>query len=409
MTSQESKVKSVLFIHEVNYKTKPIFEMHEFPEILASKGMQVSFLHFEEGAKFWNKWVRKPTELICGRAVGDSRINLLTPFQLGIPGLDRLIASISIPLRLLLEARNNRPDVVVSYAFPTGGIGAILVCKVLKIPLLQRVIDYSPGLRPIPFSAILSLVDRIIFVLGKNFSTHNQVLFERIEKYANSSNSRVFLNFPPIKTPSRDYDAKSEQIREFLGKAAGKEINLIFIGTLYKFSGIVQAAEALLGSKSVDQQKVALHIFGLGPEEKRLRQVLVDRKNNCNSDFVNFYGFLDFENLYSVLSKCDLGLVPFQKTKIGNFALPNKALQYVAAGLPVVSTYLQGLASVLSPRVLITISNLDQLPTLLADLAIHPNKLKEAKAATASEAKRFSYESSADSLLCTLEEVVFRA
>lgn len=403
MASEQTTVRSVLFIHEVNYKTKPIFEMHEFPEILASKGIKVSFLHFEEGAKFWKGWARRPIELITGRAVSGSQIRLLAPFQLGIPGLDRLIASISIPLRLLGEAKTNRPDVVVSYVFPTGGIGVLLACKLLKVPHLQRVIDYSPGLRPFPLSQILGLVDRVVFRLGRHFSTHNRNLLERIARSSKSSTSKIHLNVPPIKTPSKASAQSSNQVQAFSQNAHGKKLNLVFLGTLYKFSGIVEAVEILKRSPELAKLDVALHIFGLGPDEEKLRHVIGDGQR---PELAHFYGFLDFANIYDVFSKCDIGLVPFEDTKVGHYALPNKALQYIAAGLPVITTPLDGLSSAVNPQVLFKISNLGELPNLVAEIVANPNRLRVAKAATESEAKRFSYEVAAESFLVTLEQVI---
>ena len=43
----------LLFIHEVSYRKKVIFEMHEIPELLAVRGHDITFLEFDEGGKFW--------------------------------------------------------------------------------------------------------------------------------------------------------------------------------------------------------------------------------------------------------------------------------------------------------------------------------------------------------------------
>lgn len=403
MRRDPSPVESVLFIHEVSYKTKPIFEMHEFPEILALRGIKVSFLHFEESARIWKGWTRKPTEFIKGRVIHQSQIRLLTPFQLGIPGLDRLIASISIPLRLIREIRTNRPDIVVSYAFPTGGIGALIVCKVLKVPHLQRVIDYSPGLRPFPLSIVLEIVDRIVFRFGRDFSTHNHNLLGRIAKLSKSSTTKIYLNVPPVATPSKVSSLKSKKVECFIENTKGKKINLVFLGTLYRFSGIVEVVEVMQSSTELAKLDVALHIFGLGPDEERLQRII---RESQNPGLAHFYGFLDWENIYAVFSKCDVGLVPFLDTKVGQYALPNKALQYLAAGLPVISTPLLGLNSTVNPQVIFRISNLSELPTLIAEISANRNRLKVAKVAAEREAKKFGYEVSADSFLATLEQVL---
>ena len=57
----------ILFIHEVNYRDKVIFEMHEFPELLSLRGHDVSFLHYPEGAGRQHSSLRTRREVISGR------------------------------------------------------------------------------------------------------------------------------------------------------------------------------------------------------------------------------------------------------------------------------------------------------------------------------------------------------
>ena len=87
---------NLLFVHEVSYEKKPIFEMQEFPEHLAALGHKVTFLQFDEGYKFW-RGKRQPTQkTIPGRVLSETSIKIVTPQQLGIPGLDRIYATLSV-------------------------------------------------------------------------------------------------------------------------------------------------------------------------------------------------------------------------------------------------------------------------------------------------------------------------
>jgi glycosyltransferase involved in cell wall biosynthesis len=403
MRENKESMDSVLFIHEVNYRTKPIFEMHEFPEILASKGVQVAFLHFEEGAKFWRGWKRKSYEDIKGRVIKSVAIRLISPFQLGIPGLDRLIALISVPFALFRELKNNPPKIVVSYSFPTGGLVAIVLARFFRVPHLQRVIDYSPGLRRFPLSLILKVTDLLVFRFGQNFSTHNSYLADRIRKLADPLRANVFLNLPPIKSFAFDYTSALTKIPEFENKLIGRKLNLVFLGTLYKFSGITDVVETLMISDRIKAGDVFLHIFGLGHEEGELRQII---DANKQKDVAKFYGFLDFEKINYVFSKCDIGIVPFHNALVSDFSLPNKALQYVAAGLPVVSTPLKGLSSVIDSSAMFCFRSLEELPALLMDLIDNEDRLNSAKKAAHVVAKRFDYETTSTSLIETLEQVM---
>ena len=40
----------ILVLHEIDYLEKVIYEIHEFPELLARAGHEVTFFHFQEGA-----------------------------------------------------------------------------------------------------------------------------------------------------------------------------------------------------------------------------------------------------------------------------------------------------------------------------------------------------------------------
>jgi glycosyltransferase involved in cell wall biosynthesis len=56
-----------------------------------------------------------------------------------------------------------------------------------------------------------------------------------------------------------------------------------------------------------------------------------------------FTGFVGYKDLPKYLKIADVAVNTLQPTLVANVAFPNKVLQYMAAGLPVVSTRLQGL------------------------------------------------------------------
>ena len=110
------KKLNILYIHEVSYMKKPIFEMHEFPEHLAARGHKVTFLQFDEGFKFWQGNRQPRTKTISGRVLPETKINLVTPHQFGIPGLDRIYATLSVWPELVRLLKNEKFDAIVLYA-----------------------------------------------------------------------------------------------------------------------------------------------------------------------------------------------------------------------------------------------------------------------------------------------------
>jgi UDP-galactopyranose mutase len=63
---------------------------------------------------------------------------------------------------------------------------------------------------------------------------------------------------------------------------------------------------------------------------------------------VIFTGFVSYEELPKYLSLSTVAINPLEISRVASIAFPNKVLQYLATGLPVVSTRLDGLVSALS-------------------------------------------------------------
>jgi glycosyltransferase involved in cell wall biosynthesis len=62
---------------------------------------------------------------------------------------------------------------------------------------------------------------------------------------------------------------------------------------------------------------------------------------------VIFTGFVSYDQLPRYLALSKVAINPLEISRVASIAFPNKVLQYLASGLPVVSTRLQGLASAL--------------------------------------------------------------
>ena len=131
---------NLLFVHEVSYEKKPIFEMHEFPEHLAARGHKVTFLQFDEGYKFWRDQ-RQPTEkIISGRVLPETSIKIVTPHQFGIPGVDRLYATISVWPEFDRLLKSEKFDAIVLYAVPTYGHQVLQLAKKygVEMPITEQ-------------------------------------------------------------------------------------------------------------------------------------------------------------------------------------------------------------------------------------------------------------------------------
>ena len=80
----------ILFVHEVNYRKKVIFEMHDFPELLSLAGHDVVFVDFAEGVERsgWRRFLdwRTETSIVEERAHSGAAVEVRTPGRRGRVG-----------------------------------------------------------------------------------------------------------------------------------------------------------------------------------------------------------------------------------------------------------------------------------------------------------------------------------
>jgi len=338
----------ILFVHEVSYRKKVIFEMHEFPELLALRGHEISFLEFDEGRKFWKKANAPRFEKVKGRVHGNAKINLYRPPQLGIPGLDRLLVTLTVLPVLVKLLKENTFDAVVLYAVPTYGLQTIRSANRFSVPVLFRALDVSHKIRSSLLSTAIKLVEKRIYNQVDFLSANNPAMTNYcVELGARSKPSKV--HFPPLDLSHFRNQGRDQDLRQSLGIKDEDRV-LVYMGSFFYFSGLIDALEEFAEvSKSAPNLKFLL--IGGGEQDSELRQK-VERLGL--SEKVVFTGFVSYADLPRHLKIADVAVNTLEPTLVANVAFPNKVLQYMAAGLPVVSTRLDGLVQTFGDRAGIT-------------------------------------------------------
>jgi glycosyltransferase involved in cell wall biosynthesis len=85
-------------------------------------------------------------------------------------------------------------------------------------------------------------------------------------------------------------------------------------------------------------------LIGGGEQEQELRSLVAELSLN---DRVIFTGYVPYADLPRYLRLADVAINPLKISRVSSVAFPHKVLQYLASGLPVVSTRLDGLVSAL--------------------------------------------------------------
>lgn len=329
----------IIFVHEVSWFKKVVFEMHDFPELLSLRGHEVHFLDFDEGKARTKRWVLTTIET---RAHVGSRVSVSTPPRI-LPGiLGRLLATILQPLAFLWLVRRIRPDVVVVYSIPTSGWQITAICRLKKIPTIARVIDVSHVLRETKFKSLVRWAERVVFKNSNFISTHNEFLRQYcIELGASTMNSSVI--YPGI-DKRRFYPAPPRvNLQRQLGIQPYDKV-IVFMGTLFRFSGLVELITELSPALRKDRSLIFL-ILGDGEDSERVQQ-LVRSLELVNQ--VLLAGRIEYEELGDHIRLGQVAVVPFRPELVTHGALPGKVLQYLACGLPTIAAPLHGLQSMIA-------------------------------------------------------------
>ena len=333
----------ILFIHEVDWKQKPIFEIHDYPELLSLRGHDVSFIDFPENKKLkvGRKFYSFTTEesLDQSRAHLGSKVRLVTPGRIIGSPLDRFLHSFTFVPLLILTLSRKKYDVIVLYGVPTNGWQTVAIAKFFGVPVLFRAIDVSHQLRKTNYKVLIKLAERFVYKRASWVSANNSTLGDYCVSLG-AKRELVSVDYPGLdlerfapRTKNRDLQVSN-----------GIEVNdktIVFMGTLYRFSGIPRFLE-LISPLLTTRSDIKFLVVGDGEGRREIENAIY---RYGLKEKVKMTGFVNYDDLPSTLSLADVAINTFQVSDVTNGALPWKVVQYLACGLPTVSTPLSGLVA----------------------------------------------------------------
>ena len=326
----------ILFLHEVNYLTKPIFEMHEFPENLAALGHEVGFVHFPEGLSRAELTNTPLKQAIAGRVVRDTSLTLYTPKTLSGKLLGRFLTVLTFRNQFRKILQEFKPDIVVSFSVPTSGWQSLGVTKNSGVPFVFRALDVSHKIRKSIFSPLVAMAERFIYRNADWVSANNAAMLEYVLQNGGKK-EQASVSFPPLDLGHFTSGQNGGiSLRPKLRIPAEAKV-ILYMGSFFYFSGLPEVIRTFAKEANHDDYLV---IIGAGEQDKELEGVAQDL---AIQDKVLFTGLVRFADLPRYLAVADVAINPLKPSLVSNTALPNKVLQYMAAGLPVVSTRLRGL------------------------------------------------------------------
>lgn len=330
----------VLFVHEVNYSNKVIFEMHEFPELLALRGHDVTFFHYPESPDEPRRTLRTVRDSIAGRAYPAARLDLVTPTTFGGGPLERYAAPLLSLPALRTEIRSGRYDLVVLYAVPTTGWQTVAIARRAGVPVVFRALDVSHKIRSSPLAPLIRLAEKYIYRNATLISANNPAMADYCVGLSGRETPAI-VNLPPVDLSHFEAVPTSE-LRTSLGLTPTDKV-LLYMGSFFPFSGLETVIQNFANVMEA-YPDLRLVLVGGGEQDAELRE-LTERLNL--GGHVTFTGVVPYARLPEYLKIADVAINPFEPQLLTNVAFPHKVLQYMAAGVPTVSTSLTGLRGVL--------------------------------------------------------------
>lgn len=337
---------NILFVHEVDWLDKVVYEPHCLAEFLSLLGHKVYVIDYEAS---WTRdgvfnlgSLRTREFKNISRAYPKASVCLRRPGFLKIPAISRLSASITHYQEIGKTIRERDIDVVVLYSVPTNGLQAVNISRKLGIPIVFRSIDTLHQLvsyrmlRPATYFLERMVYSSVDLILALTPWLSQYV----VRMGARKTRVKILPEGVDTDLFHPGYDCSQIQRKWGVRK---QDFVVLFMGTLFEFSGLdffIRQFPELV--KQVPQAKLV--IVGDGPQRTKLARIVAELGL---AGRVVFTGFQPYETLPQYINLAAICINPFLLTKATTDVFPAKVLQYLACGKAVVATPLPGMKSVI--------------------------------------------------------------
>jgi glycosyltransferase involved in cell wall biosynthesis len=334
---------NILFVHEVDWEHKVVFDIHSLSESLASFGHNIfiiDFVAYDRTKKIEKIVLSRQNLRLKGRARPETWLNIIRPGLIRAPFLDRATAFITHYLAIYDTIRSQKIDAIVLYSVPTNGLQAISLAKKFDIPIVFRSIDILYQLVPSKiFSAPTFFLETYVYKNANRIMALSPKLSDYVVRMKTQRENVELLLFGVDFTrfnPSKD----SSSLRRKMG-ITDKDLVILFIGTLFDFSGLDLYLEQF-PQVIKEIPNARLLIVGGGTLLEKLKKRAMALKISQN---VIFTGFQPFDLMPFFIGMANVCINPFKLTGATREIIPGKVLQYLACGKPVIATPLPGMTS----------------------------------------------------------------
>lgn len=339
---------NILFVHEIDWLKKVVFEIHTLSELLSLFGHNVYVVDYESLWKkdnFWDfvRWRTREVKNV-NRAYPNATVTLRSPGLIKIPGISRFSAMLYTECaeirRTIIE---KKIDVIVLYAIITNSWQTVYLAKKYDVPIIFRSID-----------AIHQMVTpRFLSPLYKMFERHvytnvdyTLALTTKMSQYVvdlGADPSKVELCLIPVDTDLFRPAPDTGELRQKWGLDKDDKV-ILFVGTLFNFSGLdtlIQKFPEVL--REVPEAR--LLIVGDGLQRPKLEKIINDMGLQQQ---VIITGYQPYDTMPRYINMSTFCINTFVVNGITRDIYPTKIAQYLACAKAVVATRLPGMVTVIA-------------------------------------------------------------
>ncbi|KKN79313.1 hypothetical protein LCGC14_0340950 [marine sediment metagenome] len=336
---------NILFVCEIDFVRKVVFELQTLPELLSLKGHNVYAIDYE------SMWVResimdfgtlRTKTYRVRRVYSDAVVRLIRPGFVKIPVFSRVSVFFTHYIQIEKTIKERKIDVIILYSVPTNGLQVISIASKLGIPVVFRSID---TLNQLVSNKLLSkltyILEKWVYSRVDLILTISPKLSEYVVKLG-ASKGRVRIL--PLGVDDRYFcpDIDTAILRAKWGISENDKI-IVFVGTLPLFAGLDRFLwEFPYVLEHVPNAKML--IVGDGELRYRLESII---KMKGLRDSVIITGIQPHATVPQYINMADVCINTFPVSGATKDAYPTKIIQYMACGKPVVSTPLLGLRSMI--------------------------------------------------------------
>jgi len=329
----------ILVVQETDWMDRYPILHHRILEALSIGGDEITVLDYE---LLWGRRGSRP--LWQGRRVwtnvskihADSRVKVVRPAMLRVPGLARPSWLLMTWFELWRYFRAGKPDAVVAYGISNSFLARIFARR-HRVPFVFHLFD---SLHALAEPAVLRPVASAVEALVLRSADRVVIPYKAMARYLSRMGvnpSRVVLI--PNGMSRRDADpAVRAAMRRQLG-IADHQVALLFFGWLYRHSGLADVALELARDRA-KYARLKLVVVGDGDLARKLQEI--KSANGLDGQLI-LAGRRPYGEITEYIAASDVCLMVSEPNPAMRYVVPMKVYEYLEFGKPIFSTPLDGM------------------------------------------------------------------